>query len=146
MKARCALIGLMRDSEECRNFFKRCTETSPLRLRSQAWQWRDELHARGQDVALENVEDALCDLAGELLPESPGAAWDEEHAAKLAADALNWLAEWFPECSGSLALNALTEAADAAGVAGEHARYREALRRYCRAGRDEALRIRRGAA
>ncbi len=146
MRARPALVGLMRDSEEWRGFFKRCTETSPLRLRSQAWQWRDELHARGQDVSLEDVEDALCDLAGELLPNSPGAAWDEEHAAKLAADALRWLAEWFPECSGAPALNEPTEAADAAAAAGEHARYREALRSLCRAGRDAALEIRQGAA
>jgi hypothetical protein len=80
------------------------------------------------------------------MPGSPGAAWDEELAGKLAADALNWLAEWFPECSGAPALNAPTEAADAAAAAGEHARYREALRSLCQAGRDEALRIRRGAA
>jgi hypothetical protein len=146
MKARSALVGLMRDSEEWRGFFKRCAEISSFRLRSQAWQWRDELHARGQDLALEDVEDALCDLAGELLPDSPGGAWDEEHAAKLAAEALNWLAEWFPECSGTPALRTPTEAADAAAAAGEHARYREALRSFCRAGRDEALRIRRGAA
>ena len=102
MKARPALVALMRSSEEWRGFFKRCTETSPLLLRSQAWQWRDELHARGQDVDPEDVEDALCDLAGELLPDSPGAAWDEEHAVRLAADALRWLAEWFPECSGAI--------------------------------------------
>jgi hypothetical protein len=146
MKARPALVALMRSSEEWRGFFKRCTETSPLLLRSQAWQWRDELHARGQDVDPGDVEDALCDLAGELLPDSPGATWDEEHAAKLAADALSWLAEWFPECSGALALNGPTEAADAAATAGEHARYREALRSLCWAGRDEALRIRRSAA
>jgi hypothetical protein len=146
MKARPALVALMRSSEEWRGFFKRCTETSPLLLRSQAWQWRDELHAQGQDVDLEDVEDALCDLAGELLPDSLGAAWDEEHAANLAAAALNWLAEWFPECSGAPALKAPTEAADAAAAAGNHARYREALRGLCRAGRDEALRIREGAA
>jgi hypothetical protein len=146
MKARPTLVGLMRSSEEWRGFFKRCTETSPFRLRSQAWQWRDELHARGHDLDLEDVEDALCDLAGELLPDSPGAAWDEEHAAKLAADALRWLAEWYPECSGAPALVAPTEAADAAAVAGERVRYREALRSLCRAGRDEALRIRWGAA
>jgi hypothetical protein len=146
MRARSTLVGLMRSSEEWRDFFKRCTETSPLRFRSQAWQWRDELHARGQDVTLEDVEDALCDLAGELLPDSPGAVWDEEHATKLAADALRWLAEWFPECSGALALNAPTEAADAAAVGGERVRYREAMRSLCRAGRDEALRIRRDAA
>jgi hypothetical protein len=146
MKARPALVALMRSSEEWRGFFKRCTETSPLQLRSQAWQWRDELHARGQNVDLEDIEDALYELADELLPDSPGAAWDEEHAVRLAADALNWLAEWFPECSGSPALNAPTEAADAAATVGEHARYREALRSLCRAGRDEALRIRSGAA
>jgi hypothetical protein len=40
----------------------------------------------------------------------------------------------------------MVEAADAAGVAGEHARYREALRSLCRAGTDEALRIRQGVA
>jgi hypothetical protein len=146
MRDRSVLVGLMRSSEEWRGFFKRCTETSPLRLRSQAWQWRDELHARGHDLDLEDVEDALCDLAGELLPDSPGAAWDEEHAAKLAAEALRWLAEWFPECSGARALNEPTEAADAAAAAGQHARYRDALRSLCRAGRDEALRIRRSAA
>jgi hypothetical protein len=146
MRDRSVLVGLMRNSEEWRDFFKRCTETSPLRLRSQAWQWRDELHARGQDVTLKDVEDALCDFAVELLPDSHGAAWDEKHATKLAADALRWLAEWFPECSGALAVNAPTEAADAAAVAGEHVRYRDALRSLCRVGLDEALRIRRGAA
>jgi len=136
----------MRDGEEWRGFFKRCAETSSFRLSSQAWQWRDELHERGRDVDLEDAEDALCDLAGEQLPNSPGAEWDEEHAAKLATAALNWLAEWFPECSGSPALRSPTEASHAAAAAGEHARYREALRSLCRAGRDEALRIRRGAA
>src|SRR5215203_2153571 len=114
MKARPALVALMRSSEEWRGFFKRCMETSPLLLRSQAWQWRDELHARGQDVDLEDVEDTLCDLAGELLPDSPGAACSSSHAAKLAAEALRWLAEWFPECSDAPALNAPTEAADVA--------------------------------
>ncbi len=59
MRARSALVELMRDSEEWRGFFKRCAEASPVRLRAQAWQWRDELHARGQDVSLEDVEDAL---------------------------------------------------------------------------------------
>jgi len=136
----------MRDSEEWRRFFKRCAETSSLRLRSRAWQGRDERHERGQDVDLEDVEDALCDLAGELLPDSPSAEWDEEHAAKLATAALNWLAEWFPECSGSPAQNTPTEAADTAAAGGEYARYREALRSLCRAGRDKARRIRRGAA
>jgi len=146
MKARSALVGLMRENGEWRDFFKRCAEISPFRLRSGARQWRNELHERGQDVALEDVEDALCDLAGELLPDSLGAAWDEEHAAKLATDALSWLAAWFPECSGSPVLRGPTEASDASAAAGQHADYREALRSLCRAGRDEALQIRRGAA
>src|SRR5215207_6276956 len=117
----------MRDSEEWRGFFRQCCEASPFRLRSQARQWRDDLHNRGQDVDLEDVGDALCDLAGVLLPDSPGAVWDE-------ADALNWLARWFPECSASPVLHGPTEAADAAALVGEHARYREALRSLCRAG------------
>jgi hypothetical protein len=53
----------------------------------------------------------------------PAEPWDIEKAAQLAAEALRWLGRNYPECVAS-----------------------EVLRAYCRAGRDEALRIRRGAA
>ena len=53
----------------------------------------------------------------------PVEPWDTEKAAQLAAEALRWLGRNYPECVAS-----------------------EVLRAYMRAGRDEALRIRRGAA
>jgi hypothetical protein len=80
------------------------------------------------------------------MPGSPGAAWDEELSGKLAADALNWLAEWFPECSGSSGSKRAHGGCRRSSRGREHARYRGALRSLCQAGRDEALRIRRGAA
>jgi len=57
-----------------------------------------------------------------------------------------WLAVNYPECSGSEALHAHQDAAHEAAVAGDRDAYLEALRAYCRAGRDEALRIRKEAA
>ena len=72
--------------------------------------------------------------------------WDVEWAAELAGDALAYLARYYPECAASEALRELEEAAHEAAMDVDEVRYREALRAYCRAGRDEALRIRRGAA
>jgi hypothetical protein len=71
---------------------------------------------------------------------------DTEWAAERASQALRWLAEYFPECAGSAALHPHQDAAHEAGVAGDRDAYLEALRAYCRAGRDEALRIRKKAA
>ena len=72
--------------------------------------------------------------------------WDTEKAAELASEALRWLAGNYPECAASGALRASEEAAHEAAMDADEVRYREALRAYCRAGRDEALRIRRAAA
>ena len=72
--------------------------------------------------------------------------WDTEWAAGLASEALRSLGRNYPECAGSEALKAHEEAAHEAAMDADEVRYREALRNYCRAGRDEALRIRRGAA
>jgi hypothetical protein len=72
--------------------------------------------------------------------------WDVEWAAELAAEAVTYLARYYPECAASEALREHEEAAHEAARDGDEVRYREALRAYCRAGRDEALRIRRGAA
>jgi hypothetical protein len=48
--------------------------------------------------------------------------------------------------AASEALRPYEKAAHEAAMDGDEVRYCEALRAYCRAGRDEALRIRRGAA
>jgi hypothetical protein len=72
--------------------------------------------------------------------------WDIEKAAELAGEALAHLARYYPECASSEALRTHEEAAHEAAMDADEERYRAALRAYCRAGRDEALRIRRGAA
>ncbi len=83
-------------------------------------------------------------LAHAAGPERTGL--DSEWCAVRAAEAMRYLALHYPECSGSEALHGWQDAAHAAAVAGDEARYLEALRGYMRAGRDEALRIRKGAA
>jgi len=75
--------------------------------------------------------------------------WDTEWAAQKAAEALRYLGRNFPECLENL--RALDEhetavAADEAAICADEDAYLKALRAYMRAGRDEALRIRRGAA
>jgi hypothetical protein len=72
--------------------------------------------------------------------------WDTEWAAQKASEALHYLARNYPECAASEVLREHEKAAYEAAMRGEEAAYLEALRVYCRAGRDEALRIRRGAA
>ncbi len=72
--------------------------------------------------------------------------WDTELAARLAAEALRYLGRHYPECVASEVLREHEDAAHEAAMDADEVRYREALRAYCRAGRDEALRIRRGAA
>jgi hypothetical protein len=76
----------------------------------------------------------------------PVEPWDTEKAALLAAEALRWLGRNYPECVASEVLREHEEAAHKAAMDADEDRYREALRDYCRAGKDEALRIRRGAA
>jgi hypothetical protein len=73
--------------------------------------------------------------------------WDTEKAARLAADALRYLGRNAPEVlDNTSVLEPHEEAAHEAAMRGDEVAYLEALRAYCRAGRDEALRIRRGAA
>jgi len=76
----------------------------------------------------------------------PVEPWDTEKAAQLPAEALRWLGRNHPECAASEVLREHEEAAYEAAMDADEERYREALRAYCRAGRDEALRIRREAA
>jgi hypothetical protein len=73
--------------------------------------------------------------------------WDTEWAAQRAAEALRYLGAHYPECLEALrVLDEQETAAHEAALLGDRDAYLEALRGYMRAGRDEALRIRRGAA
>jgi len=76
--------------------------------------------------------------------------WDAEWAAARAAEALQYLGTHYPEClDAPRVLDEHEEDAHEAAVRGDSGdkdAYLEALRCYMRAGRDEALRIRRGAA
>jgi hypothetical protein len=73
--------------------------------------------------------------------------WDSEWAAEKAAEALRYLGRNYPECLENVrVLDEHETAAHEAAMRGDEVAYLEALRAYCRAGRDEALRIRRGAA
>ncbi len=155
MKARTALLELFKDSREWRALFRSCCETSAFRLRSQAWQFRDELKERGHGFLTEEVEDALLGLARELLPSTPAAKWDTEWAHDLCKDALAHLAKRYAELS-----TADKEAVDlsgqgvwderiyAAGLANNPVAFRVALKGWTRGGLEamEQLRIRGGAA
>ncbi len=66
-----AIKDLLKESLEWRRFFKLCCQESSLTLRSQAWQFRDELAERGHSFAKSDIEDVLLRLARELLPDSP---------------------------------------------------------------------------
>jgi hypothetical protein len=73
-------------------------------------------------------------------------AWDAEWAAERASAAMKYLADFYPESAGSEELHPFQDAAHEAAVSGAREAYLEALRSYMRAGRDEALRIRKEAA
>ncbi len=84
---------------------------------------------------------ANVNTAGELAP------WDTEWAAEKAAEALRYLGRNAPEVlENTSVLEPHEEAAYQAAVRGDEVAYLEALRCFMRAGRAEALRIRRGAA
>jgi hypothetical protein len=73
--------------------------------------------------------------------------WDTGWAAEKAAEALRYLGRHYPECLENLrVLDEHETAAHEAAILGDREGYLEALRGYMKAGRDEALRIRRGAA
>ena len=80
-------------------------------------------------------------------PHKPAQPWDTEWAAEQAAAALRYLGRNAPEVlENTSVLEPHEEAAHQAAMRGDEIAYLEALRAYCRAGRDEALRIRQGAA
>ena len=80
-------------------------------------------------------------------PREPVESWDVEWAAEQAAEALRYLGRNAPEVlDNTSVLEPHEEAAHRAAMRGDEVAYLEALRGYMQAGRDEALRIRRGAA
>ena len=68
MKIRTALLELFKRSHEWRGFFRSCSEASTFRLRSQAWQFRDELKDQGDAFQAVEVEDSLLGLARVSCP------------------------------------------------------------------------------
>jgi hypothetical protein len=155
MKARTALLELFKESSEWRYFFRSCCETSASRLRSQAWQFRDELDDWGNRFQAYEVEDALLGLARELLPATPATEWDAEWAHQLCRRSLARLAERHAELSGTekealdlSGLNAWDERMHAAGVKNDPVGFRTALKEWEQAGLDamERMRLKGGAA
>ena len=73
--------------------------------------------------------------------------WDTEWDAEKAAEALRYIERNYPECLENLRiLDEHETAAHEAAMRGDRGAYLEVLRCYMRAGRREALRIRRRAA
>jgi hypothetical protein len=136
MKTRTALVQLLKENRDYRTLFKRCANTSALRLRAQAYRFRDELAVCGHVVSLDEVQDALFELAHDLLPASPGAdfvTW----AGLLCGDAMARLSEHYANLSleekEAVALSAAWERNDeivAACEAEDLGTLREALSGY----------------
>jgi hypothetical protein len=156
MKVRTALLELFKESREWRAFFRSCCEMSALRLRSQSWQFQDELRDRGYDLLTDEVEDALLGLARELLPKTPAARWDSQWAHELCKDVLARLVKAYAGLSteekDDLELSAQEvwdERMRAAGQDNDPAAFRAALRCWEQAGLDaihERVRVRGGVA
>ncbi|HET6661580.1 MAG TPA: hypothetical protein VFH16_16840 [Rubrobacter sp.] len=128
---------------------------STYRLIAQAWQLRDELKDRGHPYPTEELEDALLDLARDLLPESAAAQWNAEWAHELCKDALARLAEHYAGLSAeekdALDLSGhdiWDERIVAAGQDNEPAGFRAALKGWEQAGLEaiERARVKGGAA
>ena len=72
---------------------------------------------------------------------SPPLLWSQEWALEKAAQAIRYLAEFYPECGGLEALDPYQDAVHQAAVKEDRGAYEEALRDYMRAGRREALKV-----
>ena len=149
MKARTSLLELFKESHEWRAFFRSCCDMSSLRLRSQSWQFRDELRDRGYELLSYAVEDALLGLARALLPKTPAARWDSQWAHELCKGALARLAERYAELSATekeavnlSAQEAWDERMRAAGLGNDLAAFRVALKGWERAGLEAMKRVR----
>jgi len=143
MKARTAIVELLKSETEWRAFFKQNCDKSALRLRSQVGQWHDELADQGYDFSPADTEDALMDLARRFFPEAPGAQWDAQWASRLCKDSLARLGEHYAglgenerdrlDLSGQDPYEA---AMLAASEENDPAAFRAALKAWERAGRE----------
>jgi hypothetical protein len=155
MKTSTALLELFKESSEWRAFFRSCCDTSASRLRSLAWQFREELNDRGNQYQVRDVEDSLLGSARELLPDTPAAKWDAEWAHELCRDALAHLARSYAGLSAEekntvdlSVQDEWDERMHEAGLANDPVAFRAALDGWTRAGLEamERLRIKGGAA
>jgi hypothetical protein len=155
MSATAAIAELLQEAAEWRQFYRQCCETGALRLRAQAWQFRDELRRRGAWFELEEVEDALMVIARKVLPETSAAQWDPGWANEHCRDALAKLQERYAGLSAEerealdfSGQDIWDERMHAAGVANDPATFREALKGWERTavGALEAAKERSGAA
>jgi hypothetical protein len=71
-------------------------------------------------------------LRSEVPPSAP-VAWSNEWACELAAQALAYLAENFPECGGSEILDSYQDVVHAAAIREDRDAYANALRDFIRA-------------
>ena len=149
MKARTALLELFKESSEWRAFFRSCCVISASRLRSQSWQFRDELKDRGKQFQAEEVEDALLGLARDLLPDTSAAQWDAEWAHKVCKDTLAHLAKAHAGLSAEekVALDLATqdvwdEQMHTAGLANDPAAFRLAIKGWEQARLEAMQRVR----
>jgi hypothetical protein len=141
MKVRTALLELFKGSREWRDFFRSCCQSSAFRLRAQSWQFRDEPDHRSNRFQVDEVEDALLELARELLPKSLAAQWDADWAHELCKDALAQLAKAYAGLSAEekdaldLSSQAMwDERMCAAGEDNDPATFRATLKGWTRAG------------
>jgi hypothetical protein len=155
MKARTALLELFKESSEWRTFFRSCCELSALRLRSQAWQFREEHKDRSLGFSNDEVEDAVLGLARDLMPNTPAAQWDTEWAHELCKDDLTRLARAYAVLSADekdavdlSAQGVWDERMYRAGLANDPVAFRAALRCWEQAGLEaiERVRVKGGAA
>jgi hypothetical protein len=155
MKARTALLEQFTESGKWRSFFRSCCQRSALRLRSQTWQFHDELEERGSRFPAEEVEDVLLGLARELLPETQAAQWDARWAHELCKDALARLAKAYAGLSATekealdlSCQDVWDKRMHAAGLADDPAAFRAALKGWERAGLEamQLVRVKGGAA
>src|SRR5215210_3775380 len=133
MKTRTAIIELFKESREYRDFFRSCCETSALRLRTQVWQFREELADHDHHVSKENLEYVLFDLAQRHFSHSPAADFSE-WATLAYQDALSRIQQHFTNLSEeekeTLDLSCLEDAderMEAACRAEDWAAFREAV-------------------
>ncbi len=133
-EVRRVIMSLMKDRPEWRLLFKKCCLEGSFALRNQAWRFQDEVKHRGHDFELEDMGDALLELARILLPASPAAKWDTEWAAELTSRACRILQEHYVAGVDHSVFEPWAEKIDAAAEAEDRKAYREAVNGYLNAG------------